>query len=262
MAADAPRRILHPSPRSTWARPCGGPSASHLSDPGPARRCPWSSLNDSRDRRRRLAARRVSRRASRRPTNLGSSMDVSLFFAGTAGSVPTARRGLPALLLRAGGERDPDRLRRGHAAAAAALGRPARARTPSSSPTSTSTTGSGCWGWSRRSTCAGASRPLSMYGPPGLQRLFGAPAADRRAHRLPARDRRPRAARRGPLRLLPDHAVPGQAPDRGLRVRVRRGRAAGAVRRRGRARRSACRRARLGAASSAARPSTASRRSR
>jgi ribonuclease Z len=32
-------------------------------------------------------------------------MEVSLFFAGTAGSVPTARRGLPALLLRAGGER-------------------------------------------------------------------------------------------------------------------------------------------------------------
>jgi ribonuclease Z len=32
-------------------------------------------------------------------------MDVSLFFAGTAGSVPTARRGLPALLVRAGGER-------------------------------------------------------------------------------------------------------------------------------------------------------------
>src|SRR3954447_25393905 len=32
-------------------------------------------------------------------------MDLSLFFAGTAGSVPTARRGLPALLVRAGGER-------------------------------------------------------------------------------------------------------------------------------------------------------------
>jgi ribonuclease Z len=32
-------------------------------------------------------------------------MDVSLFFAGTAGSVPTARRGLPALVVRAGGER-------------------------------------------------------------------------------------------------------------------------------------------------------------
>ena len=32
-------------------------------------------------------------------------MDLSFFFAGTAGSVPTARRGLPALLLRAGGDR-------------------------------------------------------------------------------------------------------------------------------------------------------------
>jgi ribonuclease Z len=31
-------------------------------------------------------------------------VDLSLFFAGTAGSVPTARRGLPALLLRAGGD--------------------------------------------------------------------------------------------------------------------------------------------------------------
>jgi ribonuclease Z len=32
-------------------------------------------------------------------------MDLSLFFAGTAGSVPTARRGLPATLLRRGGDR-------------------------------------------------------------------------------------------------------------------------------------------------------------
>jgi ribonuclease Z len=32
-------------------------------------------------------------------------MDLSLFFAGTAGSAPTAKRGLPALLLRAGGHR-------------------------------------------------------------------------------------------------------------------------------------------------------------
>jgi ribonuclease Z len=34
-----------------------------------------------------------------------SRMDLSLFFAGTAGSVPTARRGLPALLFRRGGDR-------------------------------------------------------------------------------------------------------------------------------------------------------------
>jgi len=32
-------------------------------------------------------------------------MDLSLFFAGTGGSVPTARRGMPAILLRRGGER-------------------------------------------------------------------------------------------------------------------------------------------------------------
>ena len=32
-------------------------------------------------------------------------MDLSLFFVGTAGSVPSARRGLPALLLRSGGDR-------------------------------------------------------------------------------------------------------------------------------------------------------------
>src|SRR5919201_75679 len=32
-------------------------------------------------------------------------MDLSPFFPGPAGSVPTARRGLPALLLRAGGDR-------------------------------------------------------------------------------------------------------------------------------------------------------------
>src|SRR5437763_4974825 len=32
-------------------------------------------------------------------------MDLSVFFAGTAGSIPTARRGLPALLVRRGGER-------------------------------------------------------------------------------------------------------------------------------------------------------------
>src|SRR5436305_13890151 len=32
-------------------------------------------------------------------------MDLSLFFAGTAGSIPTGRRGLPAMLLRRGGDR-------------------------------------------------------------------------------------------------------------------------------------------------------------
>ncbi len=34
-----------------------------------------------------------------------SAMDLSVFFVGTGGSVPTARRGLPAVLIRRGGER-------------------------------------------------------------------------------------------------------------------------------------------------------------
>src|SRR3984957_14648342 len=32
-------------------------------------------------------------------------MELSIFFAGTGGSVPTARRGLPAILVRRGGDR-------------------------------------------------------------------------------------------------------------------------------------------------------------
>ena len=34
-----------------------------------------------------------------------SDMDLSLFFAGTAGSAPGVRRGLPAVLVRRGGDR-------------------------------------------------------------------------------------------------------------------------------------------------------------
>ena len=43
-------------------------------------------------------------RPTRRST-LAFPMDLSLFFAGTAGSVPSARRGLPALLVRRGGDK-------------------------------------------------------------------------------------------------------------------------------------------------------------
>ena len=34
-------------------------------------------------------------------------MDLSVFFAGTGGSVPSARRGMPAILVRRGGDRLP-----------------------------------------------------------------------------------------------------------------------------------------------------------
>jgi ribonuclease Z len=44
------------------------------------------------------------RPSPRRPASV-SAVDLSVFFAGTAGAVPTARRGLPALLVRRGGDR-------------------------------------------------------------------------------------------------------------------------------------------------------------
>jgi ribonuclease Z len=99
-------------------------------------------------------------------------MDVSLFFAGTAGSVPTARRGLPALLLRAGGERilvdcgegTQQQLLR-------SVGLP--------------DVGAifithfhldhwlGVLGMLKTFDLRARERPLTLYGPPGLQRLFG-----------------------------------------------------------------------------------------
>ena len=43
--------------------------------------------------------------AGRAAATVCNEMDLSIFFAGTAGSVPSARRGLPALLIRRGGEK-------------------------------------------------------------------------------------------------------------------------------------------------------------
>ena len=100
-------------------------------------------------------------------------MDLSLFFAGTAGSVPTARRGLPALLLRAGGDRllfdcgegtqrqllrsvglmDLTDIFVTHFHADHWLGLPGMLKT---------------------FELRGRERPLTIYGPPGLQRLLGA----------------------------------------------------------------------------------------
>lgn len=99
-------------------------------------------------------------------------MDLSLFFAGTAGSVPTARRGLPAILLRRGadrilfdcGEGTQRQLLRSvglmdltdvfvtHFHADHWLGLPGMLKT---------------------FELRGRERPLTLYGPPGLQRLLG-----------------------------------------------------------------------------------------
>jgi ribonuclease Z len=99
-------------------------------------------------------------------------MDLSLFFAGTAGSVPTARRGLPAILLRRGadrilfdcGEGTQRQLLRSvglmdltdvfvtHFHADHWLGLPGMLKT---------------------FDLRGRERPLTIYGPPGLRQLMG-----------------------------------------------------------------------------------------
>jgi ribonuclease Z len=119
-------------------------------------------------------------------------MDVSLFFAGTAGSVPTARRGLPALLLRAGGERilfdcgegTQQQLLR-------SVGLP--------------DVGAifithfhldhwlGLIGMVKTFDLRGRQQPLTIYGPPGLRQLFGGlrPVLGRSAYPLALVDLEP-----------------------------------------------------------------------
>jgi ribonuclease Z len=98
-------------------------------------------------------------------------MDLSIFFAGTGGSAPTARRGLPALLIRRGGERllfdcgegtqrqlvrsvgltDLDAIFLTHFHSDHWLGLPGMLKT---------------------FDLRGRERPLAVYGPPGLQALM------------------------------------------------------------------------------------------
>ena len=100
-------------------------------------------------------------------------MDLSLFFAGTGGSVPSARRGLPALLVRIGGEKllfdcgegtqrqlvrsvglaDVDSVFITHFHADHWLGLP---------------------GMLKSFALRERDQPLTVYGPPGLQELMGA----------------------------------------------------------------------------------------
>ena len=102
-----------------------------------------------------------------------AAMDLSLFFAGTGGSVPSARRGLPALLVRMGGEKmlfdcgegtqrqllrsvglaDVDSVFITHFHADHWLGLP---------------------GMLKSFALRDRSQPLSVYGPPGLEQLMEA----------------------------------------------------------------------------------------
>jgi ribonuclease Z len=99
-------------------------------------------------------------------------MDLSLFFAGTAGSVPSARRGLPALLLRAGGDRllfDCGEGTQQQLLRSVGL--------PELDAIFLTHYHLDHWlgllGMLKTFDLRARERPLSVYGPPGLQRLFG-----------------------------------------------------------------------------------------
>ena len=132
-------------------------------------------------------------------------MDVSLFFAGTAGSVPTARRGLPALLLRAGGHRvliDCGEGTQQQLLRSVGL--------PELDAVFITHFHLDHWlgllGMVKTFDLRGREKPLSVYGPPGLQRLFGAlrPILGRTGYPLEIVDLEPHAeVRFGPFLLTP-----------------------------------------------------------
>ena len=137
----------------------------------------------------------LTREASSRSTS-SAAMDLSLFFAGTAGSVPTRAPRTAGAAAARRRRADPVRLRRGHPAAAAALGRAAGRRRDLHHPLPPRPL-------ARAGRDAQDVRPAraraaaDIYGPPGLRRAVRRPAPDHRAHRLSAAARRARAARRG-----------------------------------------------------------------
>jgi ribonuclease Z len=116
-------------------------------------------------------------------------VDLSLFFAGTGGSVPTARRGLPAVLVRAGGDRllfdcgegtqrqllrsiglpDVDAVFLTHYHLDHWLGLPGLVKTLD---------------------LRGRTKPLAIYGPPGLKALWEMlrPVIGRTAYKLTVRE--------------------------------------------------------------------------
>jgi len=99
-------------------------------------------------------------------------MDLSLFFAGTAGSVTTARRGLPALLLRAGGE--PILFECGEGTQQQLL---RSVGLPELNAVFLTHYHLDHWlglpGMIKTFDLRARERPLTIHGPPGLQQLFG-----------------------------------------------------------------------------------------
>ena len=92
---------LHESRRPTGA----SRSSTRAARPSAAAR-PRHTMGIARVDGRRASSSSWSSSTERpRSRQTTPAMDLDVFFAGTAGSVPTARRGLPALLVRRGGDR-------------------------------------------------------------------------------------------------------------------------------------------------------------
>ena len=162
-------------------------------------------------------------------------MDLSLFFAGTAGSVPTARRGLPAILLRAGGERI--LLDCGEGTQQQLL---RSVGLPELDAIFITHYHLDHWlglvGMLKTFDLRARERPLTIYGPPGLKALFSTlrPVFGRTGYPLALAELEPHEEVRFDGYTIA--LVPRPPPRRGLRLRVRGGRPAGPLRRRRRPR--------------------------
>ena len=152
-------------------------------------------------------------------------MDLSLFFAGTAGSVPTARRGLPAILLRAGGERilfDCGEGTQQQLLRSVGL--------PELDAIFITHFHLDHWlglvGMLKTFDLRARERPLAIHGPPGLKALFATlrPIFGRTGYPLAIVELEPYEEVRFDGYSI--GAVPGPAPRRGLRLRLRGGRPA------------------------------------
>ena len=149
-------------------------------------------------------------------------------FAGTAGSVPSARRGLPALLVRRGRGADPDRLRRGDPAPAAARRRSQRPHRhlhhpPARRPLARAAGAAADLQPARSRPPAGDPRPA------GPRRADALDAARLRQARLRARGGRARGRRVGAPRHARDPGRQRPPPRARLRLRAGRGPAARAA---------------------------------
>ena len=130
MVHDAgPRRRAHRAAAPRFPAPTPWSSATRTSRCTSGRPTGFQIFNPGSPTERRRAPRHTMgmaacaaggriRARSTWPDTLDRAMDLVVFFAGTAGSVPTARRGLPAILRAPRRGPDPVRLRRGDPAPA------------------------------------------------------------------------------------------------------------------------------------------------